>query len=228
MPLRPSIAFHQPVSSACRTRDTDTAIREVRHAFRVVGIPETGHKRRSPVRCTLAGAVGAASSGSKHAQISLDACMPSSPSRFGIHSGDPAFRSGSFVHRPWLQLHSSARGRCQPDRQGCRHHGRRHHIKGLRAGRLERVRLSGIDCPGSHQAFGTRAKQSASRSAFGREVKVVVRDTDRYGRTVGEVILPDGRNLNPRSSVASFAPTARRSPPSRLTHLRQLAGMFPP
>jgi endonuclease YncB( thermonuclease family) len=32
--------------------------------------------------------------------------------------------------------------------------------------------------------------------AFGKEVTVVVRDTDRYGRTVAVVILPDGRNLN--------------------------------
>ena len=53
----------------------------------------------------------------------------------------------------------------------------------MHAGRPEPVRLSGIDCPESHQAFG-------------REVKVVVRDTGRNGRTVGEVILPDGRNLN--------------------------------
>jgi endonuclease YncB( thermonuclease family) len=53
----------------------------------------------------------------------------------------------------------------------------------MHAGQPERVRLWGIDCP-------------ESRQAFGREVKVVVRDTGRYGRTVGEVILPDGRSLN--------------------------------
>ena len=66
----------------------------------------------------------------------------------------------------------------------------------MHAGRPAHVRLWGIDCPESHQAFGTRAKQSASQLALDREVKVVVRDTDRYGRTVGEVILPDGRSLN--------------------------------
>jgi len=66
----------------------------------------------------------------------------------------------------------------------------------MHAGQPERVRLWGIDCPESRQAFGTRAKQFTSQLAFGREVKVVVRDTDRYGRTVGEVILPDGRSLN--------------------------------
>jgi endonuclease YncB( thermonuclease family) len=30
----------------------------------------------------------------------------------------------------------------------------------------------------------------------GRTVTVRVRDTDRYGRTVGEVVLQDGRSLN--------------------------------
>jgi micrococcal nuclease len=32
--------------------------------------------------------------------------------------------------------------------------------------------------------------------AFGKTVRIVPRDTDRYGRTVAEVILPDGRSLN--------------------------------
>src|ERR1017187_5302864 len=41
-----------------------------------------------------------------------------------------------------------------------------------------------------------RAKQFTGDLAFGKDVKVVVRDVDRYGRTVGEVMLPDGRSLN--------------------------------
>jgi endonuclease YncB( thermonuclease family) len=32
-----------------------------------------------------------------------------------------------------------------------------------------------------------------------------VRDTDRYGRTVAEIILPDGRNLNQEIVRAGFA-----------------------
>lgn len=59
-----------------------------------------------------------------------------------------------------------------------------------------RVRLHGIDAPESGQDFGSRAKQAASDLAFGKQVTVQVRDTDRYGRTVGEVILDDGRSLN--------------------------------
>jgi micrococcal nuclease len=63
-------------------------------------------------------------------------------------------------------------------------------------GLAERIRLWGIDCPESKQAFGTRAKQLTGDLAFGKEVTVRVRDVDRYKRTVAEIILQDGRNLN--------------------------------
>ena len=59
-----------------------------------------------------------------------------------------------------------------------------------------RVRLSGIDCPEKGQAFGQRAKQAASDLAFGKTVEVHDKGRDRYGRTVGEVMLQDGRSLN--------------------------------
>ena len=59
-----------------------------------------------------------------------------------------------------------------------------------------RIRLWGIDAPEANQDFGSRAKQAASGLAFGKDVTVRVRDRDRYGRTVAEVILPDGRSLN--------------------------------
>jgi endonuclease YncB( thermonuclease family) len=36
-------------------------------------------------------------------------------------------------------------------------------------------------------------------------VAVHVRDVDRYGRTVAEIILPDGRNLNREIVRAGFA-----------------------
>ncbi len=62
--------------------------------------------------------------------------------------------------------------------------------------RAETVRLWGIDCPERRQPFGTRARQFTGSLAFGKEVHVIVRDVDRYHRTVAEIILPDGRNLN--------------------------------
>ena len=60
----------------------------------------------------------------------------------------------------------------------------------------ERIRLSGIDCPEKGQAFGKRAKQSASNLAFGKEITVHAYGHDKYRRTLGDVILPDGMNLN--------------------------------
>src|SRR3954453_15253021 len=45
-----------------------------------------------------------------------------------------------------------------------------------------RVRLADIAPPERHQPFGTRTRQLLSTLAFGRSVRVAVRDTDRYGR----------------------------------------------
>jgi micrococcal nuclease len=59
-----------------------------------------------------------------------------------------------------------------------------------------KIRLAGIDAPEPGQDFGTRAKQAASSLAFGRAVTIIERHRDRYGRSVAEVILPDGRSMN--------------------------------
>ena len=72
-------------------------------------------------------------------------------------------------------------------------------------GHGEKIRLYGIDTPEKGQAFGNKAKQFVSAMAYGKEVKVEVRDRDRYGRTVADVILPDGRNLNIEIVKAGFA-----------------------
>jgi hypothetical protein len=53
--------------------------------------------------------------------------------------------------------------------------------------RQVRVRLGEIDTPESRQPYGTRARQELSELVFGKAVRVVVQDTDRYGRTVGRV-----------------------------------------
>jgi endonuclease YncB( thermonuclease family) len=75
----------------------------------------------------------------------------------------------------------------------------------LREGRPERIRLVGIDAPEHGQPFGTRAKQAASALAFGEEVTVRTIGHDRYGRTLGEVVLPDGRLLNHELVRQGFA-----------------------
>lgn len=69
-------------------------------------------------------------------------------------------------------------------------------IELLRNGQEVTVRLYGVDTPEKNQAYGQRAKQYTSDLAFGKNVKLIVHNTDRYGRTVGTIILPDGRSLN--------------------------------
>jgi micrococcal nuclease len=66
----------------------------------------------------------------------------------------------------------------------------------LREGKAVKIRLHGIDAPERKQAFGPRARQFTSDLAFNQIVTIVVHTTDRYGRLVGEVVLPDGRSLN--------------------------------
>lgn len=73
-----------------------------------------------------------------------------------------------------------------------------------------RVRLHGVDCPERNQPYGSRARQFTAELAFGRTVTVVIRDRDRYGRLVGEVLLPDGRNLNRELVAAGYAWWYRR------------------
>jgi micrococcal nuclease len=63
-------------------------------------------------------------------------------------------------------------------------------------GTSQRVRLAGIDCPESDQPYGAEATEIAKTLALNREVTVTPITTDRYGRTVAEVTLQDGRSLN--------------------------------
>lgn len=58
------------------------------------------------------------------------------------------------------------------------------------------VRLAEIDCPEKSQAFGQAAKKFTSDICFGKQVKLIGGEHDRYGRTVAQVILVDGTNIN--------------------------------
>jgi micrococcal nuclease len=57
------------------------------------------------------------------------------------------------------------------------------------------VRLTGIDIPERVQPFGTKAKQALSGQVFGKDVTVNSGGQDRYGRTLGEIIV-DGESVN--------------------------------
>ncbi len=60
----------------------------------------------------------------------------------------------------------------------------------------ERIRLNGIDCPEKAQAFGKKAKQFTSTLIYGKHVTIRVLRNDRHGRTVADVLLPDGTNVS--------------------------------
>jgi micrococcal nuclease len=76
-----------------------------------------------------------------------------------------------------------------------------------------KIRLHGIDCPESGQPFGHRAKEFTGDMVFGKTVTIRVMDTDRYGRTVAEVFLADGRVLNRELVRAGLAWWYRRYAP---------------
>lgn len=68
-----------------------------------------------------------------------------------------------------------------------------------------KVRLHGIDCPESGQAYGSKAKEFTSEACFGKTVSVDILTTDRYGRFVATVTLPDGKKLNDELVKAGLA-----------------------
>ena len=53
-----------------------------------------------------------------------------------------------------------------------------------------------VDCPDKGQAYGKHAKHAASDLAFGKEVTLQTHGLDKYGRTLADVLLPDGTNVN--------------------------------
>ena len=54
-----------------------------------------------------------------------------------------------------------------------------------------KIRLAEIDAPESGQPYGNKSKQTLSGMVFGKDVRVAVQTTDRYGRTVGRPYVGD-------------------------------------
>lgn len=93
----------------------------------------------------------------------------------------------------------------------------------LHNGKKEKIRLAEIDCPEKDQAFGMDAKQFTFNLIFKNEIQVIEKSQipyrnsnfiknitqdefkDSEGRTVGEIILSDGRNLNRELIKAGLA-----------------------
>jgi micrococcal nuclease len=66
------------------------------------------------------------------------------------------------------------------------------------------IRLAGIDAPEKAQPFGNRSKEHLSNLVFGKQVEVQSDKTDKYGRTVGKVLI-NGRDANLEQIRAGFA-----------------------
>ncbi len=77
-------------------------------------------------------------------------------------------------------------------------------IKVLHNGNEEKIRLNGIDCPESGQAFGHTAKLFVSDMVFGKIVTVTDHGQEKYGRTIGDVTI-DGKSLNKELITAGLA-----------------------
>jgi len=52
-----------------------------------------------------------------------------------------------------------------------------------------KIRLQGIDAPEKAQAFGQKSKQSLHRLVHSKQVSVEYQKKDKYGRTVGKVVI---------------------------------------
>ena len=78
-------------------------------------------------------------------------------------------------------------------------------IQVLYNGKAEKIRLAGIDTPEKKQPFGQAATRYNRSLCAQKIVTVKVETTDRYGRLVGEVFLPDGRSLNRELVRAGYA-----------------------
>lgn len=67
-----------------------------------------------------------------------------------------------------------------------------------------RIRLTGIDAPEKAQAFGQRAKEHLFSLVFGQQVEVQGGKSDKYGRTVGKVLV-QGADANLAQVKAGMA-----------------------
>lgn len=58
------------------------------------------------------------------------------------------------------------------------------------------LRLAEIDCPEKNQPFGTKAKQFTSDQIYRKQIKYVVIDIDRYGRSIAKIYYDDNKYLS--------------------------------
>ena len=71
--------------------------------------------------------------------------------------------------------------------------------------RLYKVRLENIDAPEIGQPFGKQATRLATDLALKKNIRVDYTYKDKYGRLIGELILPEGKLLNEEMLKAGLA-----------------------
>ncbi|MBF0448885.1 MAG: thermonuclease family protein [Magnetococcales bacterium] len=63
-------------------------------------------------------------------------------------------------------------------------------------GQKKRIRLLGIDSPEKGQPYADQAKKNLIQLVKNHRVTVLEKYSDKFGRTVAQITLEDGRNLN--------------------------------
>ena len=58
-----------------------------------------------------------------------------------------------------------------------------------------RIRLYGIDAPEKKQSYGNKAREFLASLIAGKEVKVLIKNKDKYQRSIGLILL-DGMDIN--------------------------------
>lgn len=67
-----------------------------------------------------------------------------------------------------------------------------------------KIRLMGVDAPEKKQAFGSKSKEALSALVFNKQVQVEFNKQDKYGRTVGKILV-EGTDANLEQIKAGFA-----------------------
>lgn len=78
-----------------------------------------------------------------------------------------------------------------------------------------KVRLAGIDAPELSQPYGDRSKQSLFRLISSEMVRLDVRETDRYGRSVARVTRGDGLDISAEQVRLGSAWVYRKHQPDK-------------
>ena len=60
----------------------------------------------------------------------------------------------------------------------------------------KKLRLAEVDCPERGQPFGKNAKQFTSDQIFGKQIKFIETDKDRYGRSIAKVYYDKEKYLS--------------------------------